>query len=378
MSRPLLGWSAIRRARPCLFAGIMSFLLPQMVTAAPGDVSFRVENVAIHSGLDTVLTTVDVYLDVESAATVAANGWSLAAKLKALPGAEGDVRFAVPTTGSHLPNLPAARTNAFTQFDVAQEGRSYGSLGETAYELLAFAPLILPDVDPPPLDAVGNLTLPSGAGLVSLPIAIEPGTKGDFLVSIARTPQWTGLTYATGSVSIENGQHPLGALLAGTIRIGSSQGPSCDFNADSDCDAADIDALNQKIRTHQTDLVFDVNSDLVVDENDRITWVEELKKTYFGDSNFDLQFNTTDLLVVFQAGEYEDETEANSTWATGDWDGDAEFDTGDLILAFQRNGFEQGPRAAVSSVPEPIFGILSGLVAFSMARMRRRSSALTL
>src|SRR5690606_4099438 len=113
-----------------------------------------------------------------------------AAKLKAQPGAEGDVRFAVPTTGSHLPNLPAARTNAFTQFDVAQEGKSYGSLGETAYEILAFAPLILPEIDPPPLNPAGNLTLPSGAGLVSLPIAIEPGTTGDFLVSIVSTPQW--------------------------------------------------------------------------------------------------------------------------------------------------------------------------------------------
>lgn len=357
-----------------LLAAVLWLQATRPVIAAPGDISFRAENLTVSSGFDTVLATVDVYLDVESATAIAANGWSLAAKLKAQSGAEGDVRFVVPTTGSHLPNLPPAKSNTFTQFDVAQEGKSYGSIGETVYEILAFAPLILPDSDPPVIDAFGNLSLPAGAGLVSLPIAIESGTKGDFLLSFVSTPQWTGVSYATSSETTESSQHPLGNLISGMIRVQNYSTVSCDFNSDLDCDSLDIDLLNQKIRTHQMDVAFDLNGDLAIDENDRLMWVETLKRTYFGDSNFDLQFNTTDLLVVFQAGEYEDDLPGNSGWATGDWDGDAEFDTGDLVLAFQRNGFEQGPRSTVASVPEPNASFISLLMAMGMTRARRRPS----
>ncbi|MCA9215162.1 MAG: PEP-CTERM sorting domain-containing protein [Planctomycetales bacterium] len=75
--------------------------------------------------------------------------------------------------------------------------------------------------------------------------------------------------------------------------------------------------------------------------------------TWFGDSNLDGVFNTSDLVTVFQEGQYEDGIDGNSSWTTGDWNGDGEFDTGDLVLAFQDGGFEVGPRQSVASVPEP-------------------------
>ena len=73
--------------------------------------------------------------------------------------------------------------------------------------------------------------------------------------------------------------------------------------------------------------------------------MEVIGRTFFGDANLDGQFNTGDLIGVFQAGQYEDQLPDNSSWATGDWDGDGDFGTGDLVVAFQNGGFERGPRA---------------------------------
>jgi hypothetical protein len=54
-----------------------------------------------------------------------------------------------------------------------------------------------------------------------------------------------------------------------------------------------------------------------------------------GDSNGDGVFDSGDLLLVFQAGEYEDLIDGNSTFAEGDWDGDGDFTSSDLILALR-------------------------------------------
>ena len=62
------------------------------------------------------------------------------------------------------------------------------------------------------------------------------------------------------------------------------------------------------------------------------------------------------LFFVFGEGEYEDNIDLNSTWATGDWNADGEFTTRDFVVAFQDGGYEQGPRAAV--VPEPNVALL--------------------
>ncbi|MEZ6117032.1 MAG: carboxypeptidase-like regulatory domain-containing protein [Pirellulaceae bacterium] len=58
-----------------------------------------------------------------------------------------------------------------------------------------------------------------------------------------------------------------------------------------------------------------------------------------GDSNHDGIFNLTDLLVVFQAGEYEDGVMNNSTFEEGDWNGDGDFTSSDLVLALQAGTF---------------------------------------
>lgn len=53
-----------------------------------------------------------------------------------------------------------------------------------------------------------------------------------------------------------------------------------------------------------------------------------------GDSNHDGAFDSGDLVLLFQLGEYEDDIVGNSSWVSGDFNGDGEFDTADLVAAF--------------------------------------------
>ena len=73
--------------------------------------------------------------------------------------------------------------------------------------------------------------------------------------------------------------------------------------------------------------------------------------TIAGDSNFDGVFDSTDLVTVFQAGEYEDLVTRNSTFGEGDWNGDRDFDTQDLVFAFSQGRYQlaEYPRLAFTS-----------------------------
>jgi hypothetical protein len=149
------------------------------------------------------------------------------------------------------------------------------------------------------------------------------------------------------------------------MQLSGSQG---DFNSNGTLDAEDIDLLSAEIRSGTNNTPFDLTSDQRVDELDRTFWVETLRKTYFGDSDLDGEFNTTDLVQTFQAGVYEDAIDANAGWASGDWNGDADFNSRDLVLAFQSGGYEIGPRPA--AVPEPSASLLL-LIGIAMAARRR-------
>ena len=67
---------------------------------------------------------------------------------------------------------------------------------------------------------------------------------------------------------------------------------------------------------------------------DRRFWVHDLKKTYFGDTDLNGEFGSSDMIDTFLAGEYEDTVAGNSLWEEGDWNGDAEFTSSDMITAF--------------------------------------------
>ena len=126
-----------------------------------------------------------------------------------------------------------------------------------------------------------------------------------------------------------------------------------DFDNSGELDEPDLALLADVIATETHDTTFDVTVDGLVDQNDLHHWIKNLKHTWIGDANLDGEFNSGDLVQVFQAGHYEDGIANNSTWTEGDWNADSEFDTGDLVLAFQDGGFELGQRMAAVTVPEP-------------------------
>ena len=125
-------------------------------------------------------------------------------------------------------------------------------------------------------------------------------------------------------------------------------------------------------RAGDNEAFFDLNADGLVNQTDHEIWVRDLKVTWFGDANLDLEFNSADLVAIFSAGEYEDNLVQNSVWATGDWNGDAEFNSSDLVVAFTDGGYELGPRPAGEAVPEPSACLLGLLAVASLLGYRRR------
>ena len=154
------------------------------------------------------------------------------------------------------------------------------------------------------------------------------------------------------------------------IRIGTtfadvapSLGPGLpgDYNGNGELDAGDLDLQALAIRDGGGP-EFDLNNDGQIDFNDRLVWVNDLKDSWIGDANLDLEFNSTDLVIVFQIGKYE--TAQPAVWAEGDWTGDGAFTSSDFVAAFQNGGYDFGVRPSVVVVPEPSTGavfLLAGL-----------------
>ncbi|MCA9197686.1 MAG: hypothetical protein KDA87_09120 [Planctomycetales bacterium] len=181
-----------------------------------------------------------------------------------------------------------------------------------------------------------------------------------------------GLLFSTSdALLIEYGQEDMDGFFLNP----DTGGLPGDYNADGLLTAVDIDTLSDAVSTGLSDSIYDLNNDGSVNADDRVTWVNELRNTYFGDSNLDGEFGTADLVAVFAAGEYEDAIAGNSGWAEGDWNGDGDFNTSDLVTAFEQGGFELGPRGGVAAVPEPNWfawvALLTGVAVRRMVRQTR-------
>jgi hypothetical protein len=96
-----------------------------------------------------------------------------------------------------------------------------------------------------------------------------------------------------------------------------------------------------------SDVDGDGDVDVLFASNKQLSWFEN-RSPLIGDANGDGAFNSADLVLVFQSGEYEDGNPGNSIFAEGDWNGDQEFDSSDLVLAFQIGRYEQGNPPAAS------------------------------
>ncbi|MCP4192505.1 MAG: EF-hand domain-containing protein [Planctomycetaceae bacterium] len=142
-----------------------------------------------------------------------------------------------------------------------------------------------------------------------------------------------------------------------------------DVDSNGKLDVEDIHQLVIAILNQHFHPRFDINHDGLIDHDDLFFWIHHVANTYVGDSNLDGEFNTGDLIEVFQAGEYEDGLNRNSNWAEGDWNADGDFDSSDLVVAFANGGYEQRP--AANAVPEPssaVLLIVGLLVAFATNR----------
>ncbi len=60
-----------------------------------------------------------------------------------------------------------------------------------------------------------------------------------------------------------------------------------------------------------------------------------------GDVNDDGVFDSSDLVLIFQAAKYEVAEPVDVTFEEGDWNDDGLFDSSDLVLAFQMNHYER-------------------------------------
>jgi hypothetical protein len=104
------------------------------------------------------------------------------------------------------------------------------------------------------------------------------------------------------------------------------------------------------------DVDGDGDLDFLSTYRNRVAWHEQ---RLVGDANDDGVFNSSDLLRILQAGEYEDGIVLNSTFEEGDWNGDGEFDRADLVLALQAGHYERGAQASLAALTAAVDWLLA-------------------
>ncbi len=142
-----------------------------------------------------------------------------------------------------------------------------------------------------------------------------------------------------------------------------------DFDGDSVYGVGDIDLLTRASASGENELIYDLNGDWLVNQNDVRVWTKDLAQIWIGDTNVDGEFNTSDLVIVLERGKYETDTAA--VWSEGDWTGDGRFNTGDFVAALQDGGYELGSQPVVT-VPEPCGTLLCFVGWFGVVASFRR------
>ena len=244
LRRPSLAGQQCRILTPLLlFVAVISHVA-HSARADVGDVSFHITgtNVSVPAGAtDAVPASVDVLLELEGGGSIPAAGWAAIFEITPAAGATGSIAFNPPPIINSEPNLPVASENPFADFDRDFGGKTYGELGDSPFELHAVAAYVPPtSAPPPPLDASGNLALPHGAGLASLPLLVSPFASGDFIISVADNPQTASVLALTGNSPPNDMMiHAVGAHVAGLVTVQSQFSLTGDYNRDGSVDAAD-------------------------------------------------------------------------------------------------------------------------------------------
>ncbi len=171
-----------------------------------------------------------------------------------------------------------------------------------------------------------------------------------------------GLTYLAPTVPPPNGDETLVLTLDDLGNTGAGGPRSVTASLPirvATVSPPEIDSLCTAIRSGSDDPRFDLNGDGLVDRSDMRVLIEQILGTTPGDANLDGRFNSTDLIEVFQAGQYEDGIVNNSLWSTGDWNCDGEFDTADLIVAFQAGSYSAAARTDFARLADIAMALLA-------------------
>ncbi|MCA9212572.1 MAG: metallophosphoesterase [Planctomycetales bacterium] len=117
--------------------------------------------------------------------------------------------------------------------------------------------------------------------------------------------------------------------------------PDDDISGDGVVDINDLDAICAAILGADDDPKYDVNSDGQVNVDDHNYYANEVLHVILGDANLDGRVNSSDLVLIFQAGRYEKTLPNRVTWQQGDWNCDGRFTTSDLVVMFATGLYEQ-------------------------------------
>ncbi|MCA9217683.1 MAG: lamin tail domain-containing protein, partial [Planctomycetales bacterium] len=182
-----------------------------------------------------------------------------------------------------------------------------------------------------------------------------PRPLGDEVLYDDLAPWPTGAD-GTGRALVRTANNAFGnfasSWVAGDLPPGLASDLRGDFDGNGTVDATDIDLLTSEILGGNPNVSFDLTNDQLVNSDDRNELIHNVLGTSFGDSNLDGIFNSTDLVLIFTAAQYEDSTPGNSTWATGDWNGDGDFTTSDLVAAFQEGAYSAALRSSEPTSPQ--------------------------
>lgn len=136
-----------------------------------------------------------------------------------------------------------------------------------------------------------------------------------------------------------------------------------DFDADGLLTVSDIDLLSSRIRRMEFSSPFDLERDNLLDNLDRVEWVESLASTFSGDTNLDKRVDVPDFLRLSASfGQ-------TGGWGEGDFDGDGTVGFPDFLILSENFG-QIG--SAPESVPEPSGLALPGMFLVCVGAARRR------
>ena len=107
-----------------------------------------------------------------------------------------------------------------------------------------------------------------------------------------------------------------------------------DLDGDGTISILDVLMLANAVRNEYYVPNLDINEDGSLNAEDIETW-HDLAGFPIGDVNLDGVFDSTDLVVIFASGEYDDGIDNNSDYLDGDFNGDGDFDSKDLVFGMQ-------------------------------------------